>query len=100
MTGSQNSLTMFWMGGRWSQSGWRWATNFVFKDPAKGNTVDNYRPVSCQPHMWKLSTTVVSESKYNYLDKNKLLPEEQKVCRKGSKREKKLLSNTMILQDC
>ena len=50
--------------------------------------------------MWKLSTTVVSESKYNYLDKNKLLPEEQKVCRKGSKREKKLLSNTKILQDC
>ena len=25
MTELQNSLTMFWMGGRWSQSGWRWA---------------------------------------------------------------------------
>ena len=100
MTGLRNSLTMFWMGGRWSQSGWRWATNFVFKDPAKGNTVDNYRPVSCLPHMWKLSTAVVPESMYNYLDKNKLLPEEQKVCRKGIKRKKKLLSNAMILQDC
>ena len=75
-------------GRRGSQSGWRWATNFVFKDPAKGNTVDNYRPVSCLPHMWKLSTAVVPESMYNYLDKNKLLPEEQKVCRKGIKRKK------------
>ena len=87
MTGLRNSLTMFWMGGRWSQSGWRWATDFVLKDPAKGNTVDNYRPVSCLPHMWKLSTAVVSESMYNYLDKNKLLPEKQKVCRKGSKKK-------------
>ena len=44
MTELQNSLTMFWMGRRWSQSGWRWAKkNVVFKDP--GNGVDNYRPI-------------------------------------------------------
>ena len=44
MTELQNSLAMFWMGGKWSQSGWRWAKrNVVFKDP--GNGVDNYRPI-------------------------------------------------------
>ena len=75
--------------------------NVVFKDPAKGYAVDNCRPVACIPLMWKLSTGVVSESMYNYLDKNNLLLEEQKRCRKGSKGKKdQLLSNTMILQDC
>ena len=51
--------------------------------------------------MWKLSTGVVPEGMYNYLDKNNLLLEEQKGYRKGSKGKKdQLLSNTMILQDC
>ena len=59
--------------------------NVVFKDPAKGNAVDNYRPVSCLPFIWKLSTGgVVSESMYNFLVKYNLLPEEKMGCRKGS----------------
>ena len=42
--------------------------NFLFKDP--GNGVDNYRPISCLPVMWNLSTGgVVSESTYNFLIK-------------------------------
>ena len=57
--------------------------NAVFKD--HGNGVDNYRPISCLPFMWKLSTGgVVSESTYNFLIKNNFLPEEQRGCRKGS----------------
>ena len=60
-------------------------TILCLKDPAKGNVVDNYRPISCLPLMWKLLTGVVSESMYNFLDKNNLLPEEQKGCRKGSR---------------
>ena len=57
--------------------------NVVFKDP--GNGVDNYRPISCLPFMWNLSTgRVVSESVYNLLIKNNFLPEEQRGCRKGS----------------
>ena len=40
--------------------------NVVFKDP--GNGVDNYRPISCLPFMWNLSTgEVVSESMCNFL---------------------------------
>ena len=57
--------------------------NVVFKDP--GNGVDNYRPISCLPFMWNLSTGgVVSESVYNFLIKSNFLPEEQRGCRKGS----------------
>ena len=41
----------------------------LFKDP--GNGVDNYRPISCLPFMWNLSTGgVVSESVYNFLIKS------------------------------
>ena len=58
--------------------------NVVFKDPA-GNGVDNYRPMSCLPFMWNLSTGgVVSESMHNFLIKNNFLAEEQRGCRKGS----------------
>ena len=57
--------------------------NVVFKDP--GNGVDNYRPTSCLPFMWILSTGgVVSESVYNFFIKSNFLPEEQRGCRKGS----------------
>ena len=49
----------------------------------------------------KLLTGVVSESMYNFLDKNNLLPEEQKGCCKGSRGTKdQLLIDKMILQDC
>ena len=31
------------------------------KDPAKGNPVDNYRPISSLPLMWKLMTGLLAE---------------------------------------
>ena len=37
-----------------------------------------YRPITCLPLMWKLLTGMVAEETYNYLDREKLLPEEQK----------------------
>ena len=52
------------------------------KDPSKGNTVDNYRPISCLPLMWKLMTGTIPESIYNFLDVNDKLPVEQKRCQK------------------
>ena len=33
-------------------------------DPAKGNEVGNFRPISCLPLMWKLMTGIVSEKIY------------------------------------
>ena len=55
------------------------------KDPTKGNDVDNYRPVSCHPLMWKLVTGTIAESIYNFLDVNDKLPVEQKGCKKKSR---------------
>ena len=43
------------------------------KDPSKGNVVDNCRPISCLPLMWKLMTGSIS----NFLDVNDKLPVEQ-----------------------
>ena len=36
-------------------------TILCLKDRSKGNAVDNFRPISCLPLMWKLMTYVVAE---------------------------------------
>ena len=54
------------------------------KDKSKGNVASNYRPITCLPLMWKLLTGVIADQIYAHLDQEKLLPEEQKGCRKGS----------------
>ena len=41
--------------------------------------------------MWKLLTAVIADQIYAYLDQEKLLPEEQKGCRKGSRGTNDLL---------
>ena len=43
-------------------------TVFCQKDPRKGNTADNYRPITCLPLMWKLLTGGIAEEMYNYLE--------------------------------
>ena len=69
------------------------------KDPRKG-TVENYCPVTCLPLMWKLLTGVIAEEMYDYLEQEKLLPEEHKGCRRkcpGSKDQ--LLIDKTVLKD-
>ena len=69
------------------------------KDHSKGNAVDNFRPISCLPLMWKLVTGVIAEVMYKHLEG--ILPEEQKRCRRGSKGTKgQLLIDQAILKDC
>ena len=51
------------------------------KDRIKCNAVDNYRPISCLPFMWKLLTGIISEHLYSFLEEEKMLPEEQKGCK-------------------
>ena len=41
--------------------------------------------------MWKLSTGVILDQIYAHLDQEKLLPEEQKGCRKGCRETNDLL---------
>ena len=71
------------------------------KDPAKGNAVENYRPITCLPLMWKLLTGMIAEEMYTYLHRENLLPEEQKGCRRGSRGTKdQLLIDKTVLRDC
>ena len=71
------------------------------KDPQKGNTADNHGPITCLPLMWKLLTGVVAEEMCNYLEREKILPEEQKGCKRGSRGTKdQLLIDQTVLKDC
>ena len=71
------------------------------KDPAKGSAVDNYRPVSYLPLMWKLMTGMLAEKMHSRLERENVLPSEQKGCRKGSRgtKDQQFIYKT-VLQDC
>ena len=76
-------------------------TVLIQKDGSKGNAVENFRPISCLPLMWKLMTGMIAEKVYEFLDTNDILPVEQKGCRRKSRGTKdQLLIDKMILQDC
>ena len=62
----------------------RGRTSLLQKDKTKDNVGSNYRPLTCLPLMWKLLADVIADQIYAHLDQEKLLPEEQKGCRKGS----------------
>ena len=82
---------------------WMTTSNTVLcqKDPNKGRAVDNYRPISCLPLMWKLMTGIISTAMYNYLDSNDKFPIEQKGCRKESRGTKdQLLIDKTVMNDC
>ena len=73
--------------------GWltRRRTSLLQKDKTKRNVATNYRPITCLPLMWKLLTGVIAQQINPHLDQEKLLPEEQKECRKGSRGTNDLL---------
>jgi len=76
-------------------------TVLCVKDLAKGSAVDNFRPITCLPLLWKLLTGIIAEELYNYLEEAALLTWEQKGCRKGSRGTKdQLLIDKMILKNC
>ena len=71
------------------------------KYPAKESEVDNDRPISCLPLMWKLMTGILAEKKYSQLERENVLPSEQKGCRKGNRGTKVLLLiDKTVLRDC
>ena len=61
------------------------------KDNSKGNVASNCEPLTCLGLMWKLMAGVVGDQIYAHLDQEKLLPEEQKGCRNGSRGTNDLL---------
>ena len=58
--------------------------HLIMKDEKKGTAVTNYRPNACLNLQWKHFTRVIA-----HLERQNVLPEEQKGCRKGSKGNKK-----------
>ena len=60
-------------------------TTLILKDPNKGTAPNNYRPITCLPMIWKISTAQIKEEIYNAPTSRGLFPEEQKGCRKGSR---------------
>ena len=67
-------------------------------DPAKGNSVENFRPITCLPLMWKLLTGIISEDMYCFMENENLLPEEQKGCRRKSRgtKDQLLIDKAML----
>ena len=71
------------------------------KDAAKGNSVENFRPITCLPLMWKLLTGIISEDLYCFMENENLFPEEQKGCRRKSMGTKdQLVIDKAVLKDC
>ena len=69
----------------------RGRTSLLEKDKSKGTVASNYRPITCLPLTWKLLTGVIADQIYAHVDQEKLLPEEQKRCMKGSRGTNDLL---------
>ena len=69
----------------------RGRTSLLQKDKSKDNVASDYRTITCWPLMWKLLTGVIADQIYTHLDQEKLLSEEQKGCRKGSRGTNHLL---------
>ena len=95
-------MNSIWMG---EESLPEWMTHghtvLCQKDPTKGNAAGNYRPITCLPLMWKLFTGMIAEETYDYLEKMKLLPEEQKGCRRQRRATKdQLIIDKTVLKDC
>ena len=49
-------------------------TVLCIKDPGKGNAVDNYRPISCLPVMWKVFSGMLAEEIYEHLEGKNFFP--------------------------
>ena len=72
----------------------------IQKDPVNGNDPSNNRPITCLPLAWKILTGIIAEETYTFLERRSLLPEEQNVCRKGSRGTGDLLYiDRMLLQE-
>ena len=74
----------------------------TFLTPKNENTENpkNYRPVTCQPIIYKLITSVICTRTQKYMDDANLIPKEQKGCCRGSKGCKdQLLISKAILQE-
>ncbi len=75
-------------------------TVLIPKDTRKGNIPSNYRPITCLPIIYKVMTSMISESVYEHLTRNNMIPWEQKGCARRSRGTKdQLLLDKSIMKD-
>jgi len=60
-------------------------TVLILKDPKKGTTPSNFRPITCLPLLWKVLSSILAESIYKHLWQQDAIPWEQKGCQKKSR---------------
>ena len=65
--------------------------NGWLKERPPWTDTNNYKPITCLPMMWKISTAQIREEIYNSVRSHGLFPEEQKGWCKGSRGTAKLL---------
>ena len=83
---------------KWMTTG---RTVLIQKDPDKGVSPGNFRPITCLPLLWKVLTSMISDNIYRHLEDNNLIGEEQKGCRRGYKGAKDhLMLDKAILRHC
>ena len=64
----------------------------IQKDPLKGTTLNNYKPMTCLSMMWKILTVQIRKEIYDLLISHGLFPEEQKGCCKWTRSTGELLN--------
>jgi len=78
----------------------RGRTVLILKNPSKGNSPDNFRPITCLSVVWKLLTSIIYQKIYFHLHCSKLFPVEQKGCFRQSRGTKgQLLIDKLVMCD-
>lgn len=63
------------------------------------NNPANYRPITCLPTLYKIITSVITNSIYDHLIEQNILTDEQKGCRKNSRGcKEQLIMDSVVLQ--
>ena len=75
-------------------------TVLIQKDKSKGTFASNYKPITRLPLCWKILTALLTDEIYAFLENKQFLPEEQKECRRKSRRTgDQLYIDKMILKE-
>ena len=76
-------------------------TCLILKDKKRGNETSNFRLITCISIMWKVFIGLLAEQVYGHIEKEKLLSDEQKGCRRQSRGTKdQLMIGKMVMKNC
>ena len=78
-----------------------WLTTYLLPKSEATKHPKNYRPITCLSTTYKTLTSILTERMYFFLERNSILPQEQKGWKSNSYGCKdQLLINKMILENC